>query len=71
MVMKDKLFKNHHHRLYYRFRKLGVFTLAIISFGTIVAVPTYITLREIENQTQHAEQNIVQDDMLQVEDFDF
>lgn len=71
MVMKDKLVKNHHHRLYYRFRKLGILTLALISFGTIVAVPTYITVREIENQTQHAETNRVQEDLLAVEDVNY
>ena len=56
MVMKDKLVKFHHKGMYYRFRKLGIVFLALISIGTIVAVPTYITFREISNQAQHAEE---------------
>ena len=56
MVMKDKLVKFHHTGLYYNFRKLGFVFLAVISLGTIVAVPTYITMREINNQAQHAEE---------------
>ena len=55
MVMKDKLVKFNHKGMYYRFRKLGVVLLAVISIGTIVAVPTYITMREIASQAQHAE----------------
>lgn len=56
MVMKDKLVKFHHKGLYYRFRKLGIVFLALITIGTVVAVPTYITFREITNQAQHAEE---------------
>ena len=56
MVMKDKLVKFNHTTLYYNFRKIGFVFLAIISLGTIVAVPTYITMREINNQAQHAEE---------------
>ena len=56
MVMKDKLVKFHHKGMYYRFRKLGIVFLAVISLGTIVAVPTYITFREITNQAQRAEE---------------
>ena len=56
MVMKDKLVKFHHKGMYYRFRKLGIFFLALISIGTVVAVPTYITFREMSNQAQHAEE---------------
>ena len=55
MVMKDKLVKFNHKGMYYQFRKLGFIFLAIISIGTIVAVPTYITMREIASQAQHAE----------------
>ena len=55
MVMKDKLVKFNHKGMYYRFRKLGIVFLALISIGTIVAVPTYITLREITAQAQKAE----------------
>ena len=55
MVMKDKLVKFNHKGMYYRFRKLGIVFLALISIGTIVAVPTYITMREIASQAQHAE----------------
>ena len=57
MVMKDKLVKFNHKGIYYRFRKLGIVFLALISVGTIVAVPTYITFREITNQAQHAEES--------------
>ena len=56
MVMKDKLVKFNHKGMYYKFRKLGIVLLACISVGTIVAVPTYITFREITNQAQHAEE---------------
>ena len=56
MVMKDKLVKFNHKGIYYRFRKLGIVLLAAISIGTIVAVPTYITFREMTNQAQHAEE---------------
>ena len=56
MVMKDKLVKFHHKGMYYRFRKLGICFLAAVSLGTIVAVPTYITFREMNNQAQHAEE---------------
>ena len=56
MVMKDKLVKFNHKGMYYRFRKLGIVFLALISIGTIVAVPTYITFREMNNQAQHAEE---------------
>ena len=56
MVMKDKLVKFNHKGMYYRMRKLGIVFLALISIGTIVAVPTYITFREMNNQAQHAEE---------------
>ena len=56
MVMKDKLVKFHHTSMYYNFRKAGFVLLAVLSLGTIVAVPTYITMREINNQAQHAEE---------------
>ena len=56
MVMKDKLVKFNHKAMYYRFRKLGIALLAVVSVGTVVAVPTYITFREINNQAQHAEE---------------
>ena len=65
MVMKDKLVKFHHKGIYYKFRKLGFVLLAVISLGTIVAVPTYITMREINNQAVHAEE---QPDLLEEED---
>ena len=64
--MKDKLVKFNHKGMYYRFRKLGIVLLAVISIGTIVAVPTYITFREINNQAQHAEEE--QQDSLLEED---
>ena len=63
MVMKDKLVKFNHKGMYYRFRRLGIVFLALISVGTIVAVPTYITFREISNQAQHAEEE--QDSLLE------
>ena len=56
MVMKDKLVKYNHKRMYYAMRKVGFTLLAVVSIGTIVAVPTYITMREISNQAQHAEE---------------
>ena len=56
MLMKDKLVKFHHKGAYYRLRKIGFVFLALISIGTIVAVPTYITMRESINQAQHAEE---------------
>ncbi|HHT66730.1 MAG TPA: hypothetical protein GX010_00665 [Erysipelotrichaceae bacterium] len=67
MVMKDKLFKNQHHRLYYRFRKLGIVLLVAISIGTIIAVPTYITMREIGSHAQHAEEVQTPDDVPEIE----
>lgn len=63
MVMKDKLVKFNHKGMYYRFRKLGIVFLALISVGTIVAVPTYITLSQVNNQAQHAEEE--QTDLLE------
>ena len=63
MVMKDKLVKFNHKGMYYRFRKLGIVFLALISIGTIVAVPTYLTFREMNNQAQHAEEE--QPDLLE------
>lgn len=66
--MKDKLVKFNHKGMYYRMRKLGIVFLALISIGTIVAVPTYITFREMNNQAQHAEEE--QPDLLQEEDID-
>ena len=63
MVMKDKLVKYNHKGMYNRFRKLGIVFLAVISIGTIVAVPTYITFREMNNQAQHAEEE--QPDLLE------
>jgi len=56
MVMKDKLVKFNHKGMYYKLRKLGFVFLAAVSIGTIVAVPTYITMREITNHAQHAEE---------------
>ena len=56
MVMKDKLVKFNHKGMYYRLRRLGFTFLAVVSIGTIVAVPTYITMREITNHAQHAEE---------------
>ena len=68
MVMKDKLVKFNHKGMYYKFRKLGIVFLALISVGTIVAVPTYITFREITNQAQHAEEE--QTELLEEDDVD-
>ena len=68
MVMKDKLVKFNHKGMYYRFRKVGIVFLACISLGTIVAVPTYITFREITNQAQHAEEE--QPELLEEDDID-
>ena len=68
MVMKDKLVKFNHKGMYYRFRKLGIALLALISIGTVVAVPTYITFREITNQAQHAEES--QTSLFEEEDID-
>ena len=68
MVMKDKLVKFNHKGMYYRFRKLGIVFLALISIGTIVAVPTYITFREMTNQAQHAEEE--QTSLFEEEDID-
>ena len=68
MVMKDKLVKFNHKGMYYRMRKLGIVFLALISIGTIVAVPTYITFREMSEQAQHAEEE--QPSLLQEEDID-
>ena len=68
MVMKDKLVKFNHKGMYYRFRKLGIALLAVVSVGTIVAVPTYITMREVANQAQHAEEE--QPDLLEEESVD-
>ena len=69
MVMKDKLVKFNHKGMYYRFRKLGIVLLALISIGTVVAVPTYITFREITNQAQHAEEE-QQPELLEETDVD-
>ncbi len=69
MVMKDKLVKFNHRGMYYRFRKLGIVLLAVISIGTVVAVPTYITFREITNQAQHAEEE-QQPELLEDSDVD-
>ena len=68
MIMKDKLVKFHHKGLYYSMRKLGIVFLALISVGTIVAVPTYITFREMTNQAQHAEEE--QPELLEEYDVD-
>ena len=68
MVMKDKLVKFNHKGMYYRFRKLGIVFLAVISIGTIVAVPTYITFREMNQQAQHAEEE--QPSLLEEDDVD-
>ena len=68
MVMKDKLVKFNHKGMYYRFRKLGIVLLAVISIGTIIAVPTYITFREMNNQVQHAEEE--QDSLLEEDEID-
>ena len=68
MVMKDKLVKFNHKGVYYRFRKLGILLLAVISIGTIVAVPTYITFREMTNQAQRAEEesnSLLEDDEIE------
>ncbi len=70
MVMKDKLVKFNHKGMYYRFRKLGIALLALISIGTVVAVPTYITFREISNQAQHAEEEQKQEELLEDSDVD-
>ena len=68
MVMKDKLVKFNHKGMYYRLRKIGFIFLAVVTVGTIVAVPTYITMRETINQAQHAEEE--QPELLEVEDVD-
>ena len=68
MVMKDKLVKFNHKGMYYRFRKLGIVFLALISIGTVVAVPTYITFREINQQAQHAEEE--QDSLLEEDEIE-
>ena len=68
MVMKDKLVKFNHKGIYYQFRKLGFIFLAVVSIGTIVAVPTYITFREITNQAQRAEEE--QPELLEEDDID-
>ena len=68
MVMKDKLVKFNHKGMYYGFRKLGIVFLALISVGTIVAVPTYITFREMSNQAHIAEEE--QTELLEEDDVD-
>lgn len=68
MVMKDKLVKFNHKGIYYNMRKLGIVFLALISVGTIVAVPTYITFREMTNQAQIAEEE--QPELLEEDDID-
>ena len=68
MIMKDKLVKYNHKGMYYRLRKLGIVFLVLISIGTIVAVPTYITFREMTNQAQHAEEE--QTSLLEEDDVD-
>ena len=68
MVMKDKLVKFNHKGMYYKMRKLGIVFLALISVGTIVAVPTYITFREMTNQAQIAEEE--QPELLEEDDID-
>ena len=68
MVMKDKLVKFNHKGMYYHFRKIGIAFLALLSVGTIVAVPTYITMREVANQAQHAEEE--QPDLLEEDSVD-
>ena len=72
MVMKDKLVKFNHKGMYYRFRKLGIALLAVFSIGTIIAVPTYITFREMNNQAQRAEEesdNLLEEDEIETSSY--
>jgi len=73
MVMKDKLVKFNHKGMYYKLRKLGFVFLAAVSIGTIVAVPTYITMREITNHAQHAEEEdqtqLLEDDSIDLSSY--
>ena len=72
MVMKDKLVKYNHKGMYYKLRKLGFVFLVAVSIGTIVAVPTYLTMREITNHAQHAEEEkpqLLEDDSVDLSSY--
>lgn len=51
MKMKDKLFKNHHKGIYYLLRNAAFSTILIASATSLVAIPTYISLKAREEPT--------------------
>ena len=57
MVMKDKLKKNHHKGSYYVFRNFALSAVLIFSFVAAIAIPTYIGLQQVNNQTKAEQQN--------------
>lgn len=57
MMMKDKLKKNHHKGSYYIFRNFALSAVIVFSFVAAIAIPTYIGLQQVNNQTKADQQN--------------
>ena len=57
--MKDKLEKNHHKGIYYKTKKFFLTSALTASLFTVIFVPTYIAIRNSENQKmQKAEEEV-------------
>ena len=58
MVMKNKLYKHHKHKVFFVFRNFAFAIFGLAGIGLAIAIPTYITsLKEQNIQTKAASEN--------------
>ena len=50
MAMKEKLYKTNKKRGYYRFRSFLMISFMVLSAAVVISVPTYIALRNNDNE---------------------
>lgn len=61
--MKEKLYKTHHKRAYYRMRQFLMVSFVMISAAIAVSVPTYIALNNSKEVISSNAEEIVQEDL--------
>ena len=64
MEFKEKLYKTHHKRAYYRTRQFLMSFLIVISAGIAISVPTYLSLNKNNNPlgSKAQENEVVEND---------
>ncbi len=59
--MKDKLVKNHHKGYYYIIRNIFYSLVIFLSLGAVVAIPTYISIKDIDAKAASTQEEIVEE----------